>query len=94
MSEFDSHLSDLDDVQHQVYADPVTVNGVTGIDGIEDLDTYEFEGVNAEMRTLEIYTKDEPPGLAFNQTVVTKTGSYTIRNFTREDGATTIYLQD
>ena len=93
MSQFDEHSSDLDAAQHEVYSDRVMVNGVP-VDGIEDLDTYEFEGVNSEMRTLEIYTKDEPQGLAFNQSVVTASGSYTIRNATREDGVTTIYLQE
>lgn len=93
MSQFDEHLVDLDAVQHEVYADSVTVNSVP-VEGIEDLDTYVFDGVNTEIRTLEIYTKDEPPGLAFNQVVVTGTGAYTIRNYTREDGTTTLYLQD
>ena len=93
MSQFDEHLSNLDAVQHETFADVITVNGVK-VEGIEDNDSYVFEGVNTEVRTLEIYTKDEPPGLAFNQPVVTGSGSYTIRNYTREDGATTIYLQD
>jgi hypothetical protein len=93
MSQFDEHLLDLDAAQHEVYADSVTVNGVT-IEGIEDFDNYVFDGVNTEVRTLEIYTTDEPQGLAFNQNVVTGSGSYTIRNYTREDGTTTIYLQE
>jgi len=93
MSAFDEHLADLDAAQHELYADSVTVNGVH-VEGIEDQDTLVFDGVNTEVRTLEIYTKDEPAGLGFNQTVVTSSGSYTIRNYTREDGTTTIYLQD
>lgn len=93
MSQFDQHLADLDAVQHEVFADAVTVNGKP-VNGIEDLDAYEFEGVSTEVRTLEIYTRDEPPGLAFNQAVVTGTGNYTIRHYTRVDGITTIYLQE
>ena len=70
MSIFDVLLTDLDNVQRDVFAVDVTIDG-NPVQGIFDEYSNEFEGVGTMIRTLEIPKSDLPSGIELDVSTLT-----------------------